>query len=76
MGLFVQVKIDQSKFSTKQARELCARVCPVDALKATEEALVIDGENEDECILCDLCVRNAPQGAVKIVRTYQDWMTR
>ncbi len=76
MGLFVQVKIDQGKFSTKQARELCARVCPVDALKATEEALVIDGENEDECILCDLCVQNAPQGAVKIVRTYQEWMTK
>ena len=74
MGLFVQVKIDQSKFSTRQARELCARVCPVDALKATEEALQIDGENEDECILCDLCIQNAPQGAVKVVRTYQEWM--
>ena len=74
MGLFVQVKIDQSKFSTKQARELCARACPVDALKATEEALLIDGENEDECILCDLCIQNAPEGAVKVVRTYQEWM--
>jgi ferredoxin len=76
MGLFVKVQIDQTKFSTKQARELCARVCPVDALKATEQALVIDGDNEDECILCDLCVQQAPAGAVKVVRTYEEWMQK
>jgi Fe-S-cluster-containing hydrogenase component 2 len=76
MGLFVQVKIDQTKFSTKHARELCARVCPVDALKATEAALEVDGENEDECILCNLCVQQAPHGAVEIVRTYEEWVKK
>ena len=74
MGLFVTVKIDQTKFSTRQARELCARSCPVDALRATETSLEVDAEREDECILCDLCVRSAPEGAVEITRMYAGFM--
>jgi Fe-S-cluster-containing hydrogenase component 2 len=76
VALFVKVKIDQTKFTTQQARELCARVCPVDALKVTDAGVEIDPENEDECILCDLCIRNAPEGAVEVVRTYQEFMPR
>ncbi len=74
MGLFVKVKIDQSKFTTQQARELCVRSCPVDALKAADGAIEIAEENEDECILCDLCVRSAPEGAVQVIRTYEDYL--
>lgn len=76
MGLFVTVRIDQTKFTTRQARELCTRSCPVDALRATETSIEVDAEREDECILCDLCVRNAPQGAVEIIRTYAEFMRR
>lgn len=76
MALFVKVKVDQTKFTTQQARELCARVCPVDALKATEASLEVDAENEDECILCELCVQNAPAGAVEVIRTYQEFMSK
>jgi NAD-dependent dihydropyrimidine dehydrogenase PreA subunit len=74
MGLFVKVKIDQARFSTREARELCARSCPVDALRAGETSLEVDPEAEDECILCDLCVNNAPEGAVEILRTYAEFM--
>ncbi len=76
MGLFVRVKIDRSRFTTQQERELCARSCPVDALKATDVGIEVVEENEDECILCDLCVRNAPAGAVEVVRTYADFLSR
>ena len=76
MGLFVKVKIDQSKFTTQQARELCVRSCPVDAMKATEAGIEVTEENEDECILCDLCIRSAPEGSIQVVRTYQDYMPK
>lgn len=76
MGLFIDIQIDQSKFAGLRERELCARVCPVDALKATEASLDVVAENEDECTFCDLCVQNAPAGAVRIVRTYEPWLAK
>ena len=76
MGMFIQVQIDQSKFATKTEREMCARACPVDALKAEEDGLFIDPENEDECTFCYLCVQNAPEDAVRVVKSYEEWLTR
>jgi len=74
MGLFIEVKIDQSKFATLEERERCARVCPVDALKAEADGLKVDSENEDECTLCYLCQEYAPSGAIRVVKTYQEWL--
>jgi NAD-dependent dihydropyrimidine dehydrogenase PreA subunit len=32
---------------------------------------VVVTENEDECVLCDLCVQAAPPGRVRIVKLYE-----
>ena len=76
MGLFVEVKIDQSQFPTLEMRKKLAAVCPVDALVATEEGLLVNPENEDECTFCDLCVQMAPPGAIRVVKTYQEYLDK
>ena len=76
MGLFVEVKIDQSKLTSLEARRKVASVCPVDALVATEEGLLVNPENEDECTFCDLCVQKAPRGAIRVVKTYQEYLDK
>ena len=47
-------------------------VCPVNIfdLDASGSAVVVE-ENEDECVLCDLCVQAAPQGKVRIIKLYE-----
>jgi NAD-dependent dihydropyrimidine dehydrogenase PreA subunit len=74
MGLFIEIIIDQSKFIDLSMQKYLARVCPVDALIFSESGLYVDEEKEDECTLCNLCIQNAPPGAIKIVKTYQPWL--
>lgn len=76
MGLFVELKIDQTRFATREERERLAGVCPVDAFVVEGDRLVPHPENEDECTFCDLCVQKAPAGAVQVVRSYQEWLAR
>jgi NAD-dependent dihydropyrimidine dehydrogenase PreA subunit len=33
--------------------------------------LEIVEDNLDECVLCDLCIQAAPQGAVEVVKLYE-----
>ena len=75
MGLFVELKIDRSKFASVEEMREVAGVCPVDALVAREDGIAVDPENEDECTFCDLCIRKAPKGAIQVVKTYQDFLS-
>lgn len=76
MGLFVELKIDQSKFATPEERERLAAVCPVDAFVVEDDKLAVHPENEDECTFCDLCVQKSPPGSIEVVKTYQEWLNK
>lgn len=76
MGLFINLKIDQSAFPTLEARQKLAGVCPVDAFVADESGLHAHPENEDECTFCGLCLRKAPQGSLQVVKSYEEWLTK
>jgi len=76
MGLFIELKIDNSKFASVEEMREVAAVCPVDAFLVGEDGLRPHPENEDECTFCDLCVRKAPKGAIQVVKTYQDFLAR
>ncbi|MGE5619580.1 MAG: hypothetical protein ACM3US_10025 [Sphingomonadaceae bacterium] len=76
MGLFIELKIDQTKFASLEEMKAVAGVCPVDALVADEKGLHPHPENEDECTFCDLCIRKAPKGAIQVVKTYQEYLTQ
>jgi len=40
----------------------CEEVCPVEAIKVNDHAVV----NEDECVDCGTCVDECPEGAITL----------
>jgi len=48
-------------------------VCPVDIYAQRDDGtLRIVEENLDECVLCGLCLDASPEGAVKVIKLYDD----
>jgi NAD-dependent dihydropyrimidine dehydrogenase PreA subunit len=56
---YMAVKVDTSKCD---ACGSCAEVCPVEAIKVKDKAVV----NEDECIDCGTCVDECPNDALEL----------
>jgi NAD-dependent dihydropyrimidine dehydrogenase PreA subunit len=72
MSMFIRVEIDDDAASDAELANKLVEVCPVNifAQDASGKAIVV-AENEDECVLCDLCVQAAPPGKVRIVKLYE-----
>ncbi len=72
MPMFVHVEIDQAAATDKELTKKLAEVCPVNIFGvAADGTSVIVEENEDECVLCDLCVQAAPAGQVRVIKLYE-----
>jgi NAD-dependent dihydropyrimidine dehydrogenase PreA subunit len=71
MGVFIQVKIDEKKCLGPEKSGACVRICPVGIFDNKRDKVVIREENEDECILCNLCLDKCPSGAITIGKTYE-----
>ena len=70
--MFVHVEIDADVASDKDLAKKLAEVCPVNIFDIDANgASVIVEQNEDECVLCDLCVQAAPPGQVRIIKLYE-----
>jgi NAD-dependent dihydropyrimidine dehydrogenase PreA subunit len=72
-ALFIAVEVDdQAAADTELARRL-TEACPVDIFAQKPDGnLEIVQQNLDECVLCRLCLDASPEGAVKIVKLYDD----
>ena len=72
MSMFVRVEIDDDAARGKELAKKLVEVCPVNIfdLDASGKAVIVD-ENEDECVLCDLCVQAAPPGKVRVIKLYE-----
>jgi NAD-dependent dihydropyrimidine dehydrogenase PreA subunit len=72
-GLFIAVEVDdQAAADTALAKKL-TEACPVDIYaQAADGTLEIVEQNLDECVLCRLCLDASPDGAVKIIKLYDD----
>jgi NAD-dependent dihydropyrimidine dehydrogenase PreA subunit len=69
-GLFIDVEVDGSvRDDTDVARKL-AEACPVDIFADAGGRVEIVEENLDECVLCELCIRAAPAGTVRVKKLY------
>jgi NAD-dependent dihydropyrimidine dehydrogenase PreA subunit len=69
-GMFIDVQVDDS---LRDDADLAARLeesCPVDIYAARDGRLEVVEENLDECVLCELCVRVAPAGKLRVVKLY------
>ncbi len=71
MPMFVHLEIDPDAAADRELAKKLVEVCPVNifALDADGTAIVVE-ENEDECVLCDLCVQAAPAGRVRVIKLY------
>ena len=72
MSMFIRVEVDPETATDAELAKKLVEVCPVNIfdLDADGKAVVVS-ENEDECVLCDLCVQAAPEGRVRIVKLYE-----
>jgi NAD-dependent dihydropyrimidine dehydrogenase PreA subunit len=69
--MFIRVEIDADAAQDRDLAKKLAEVCPVNIFGVRPDGTSeIIAENEDECVLCRLCVEAAPAGQVRVVKLY------
>ena len=72
MSMFIRVEVDPEAAADAELAKKLVEVCPVNIFDLDADGkVVVVQENEDECVLCDLCVQAAPPGRVRIVKLYE-----
>ena len=71
-GLFIDVEVSEEIRADSELARKLEEACPVDIYAASEAGVDVVEENLDECILCELCVRTAPPGGVRVLKLYDD----
>ena len=71
-SMFIRVEVDPEAAADRELAKKLVEVCPVNIFEVDGDGkAVVVTENEDECVLCDLCVQAAPAGRVRIVKLYE-----
>jgi len=71
-GMFIDVQVDAAVVADSALAKKLVEVCPVNIFRTAKSgALEIIGENLDECTLCDLCIKAAPAGTVRVIKLYE-----
>ena len=72
-GLFIAVDVDDAVAADAELAAKLTEVCPVDIYGQQDGGtLRIVEDNLDECVLCGLCLDASPEGAVKVIKLYDD----
>jgi NAD-dependent dihydropyrimidine dehydrogenase PreA subunit len=72
-GLFIAVEVDDRAAADSALAKKLTEACPVDIYaQSADGTLELFGQNLDECVLCRLCLDASPEGAVKIIKLYDD----
>jgi NAD-dependent dihydropyrimidine dehydrogenase PreA subunit len=69
-AVFIEVDVDASIADDAELAKQLEEVCPVDIFAAEDGHVAIVRSNLDECVLCELCLEAAPDGAVRIKKLY------
>ena len=69
-GVFIDIDVDSSIADDAELATKLAEVCPVDIFTAEGGRVETVAGNLDECVLCELCLDAAPDGAVAIKKLY------
>jgi NAD-dependent dihydropyrimidine dehydrogenase PreA subunit len=69
-GTFIDVELSEETRTDPELAGKLEEACPVDIFAAGDGGTEVVEENLDECILCEMCVRLAPPGAVRVVKLY------
>jgi NAD-dependent dihydropyrimidine dehydrogenase PreA subunit len=69
--VFIDVAVDDTVARDTEIAAKLEEVCPVDIFGTREDgSLEVVDENVDECVLCELCLDAAPDGAVEVKKLY------
>ena len=71
-GLFIDVELSDEVRGDDDLAGKLEEVCPVDIFAKSDGKTAIVEKNLDECILCEMCVKAAPPGGVRVVKLYDD----
>ncbi len=69
-GTFIDVEMTEEVRSDPELAKKLEEGCPVDIYAARDGETEVVEENLDECILCEICVRTAPPGGVRVLKLY------
>ena len=69
-SLFIDVEVDEPVARDAELARKLTEVCPVDIFAARDGRVDVVEENLDECVLCELCVRAAPPGELRVRKLY------
>ena len=72
MSLFIAVNLDLTRCRAGQPCAACVTACPVTIFESRGDLAAVIGVNEDECMLCDLCLERCPTDAIAIHKIYSD----
>jgi NAD-dependent dihydropyrimidine dehydrogenase PreA subunit len=69
-GVFIDVELDDSIRDDAELAQKLEDACPVDIYAARDGRVEVVEENLDECVLCELCVKAAPAGKLRVRKLY------
>jgi NAD-dependent dihydropyrimidine dehydrogenase PreA subunit len=69
-GVFIDVEIDDSITGDAELAKKLEDACPVDIFAAPDGRVEVVEQNLDECVLCELCIKAAPPGTVRVRKLY------
>ncbi len=71
-GIFIAVEVNDAVAGDAELALKLSDACPVNIFAQAEGGVSIVEKNLDECVLCGLCLAAAPQGAVKVIKIYDN----
>jgi len=69
-AVFIEVEVEDSIAGDAELARRLEEVCPVDIFADEGGRVAIVRSNLDECVLCELCLDAAPDGAVRVKKLY------
>ena len=71
-GMFIDVEVDAKVAADQTLAKKLTEVCPVNIFAQEKDGrLRLVEENLDECVLCELCIKAAPAGTVRVKKLYE-----
>ncbi len=69
-GIFIDVEVDESIRGDADLAKRLEDACPVDIYARGDGGVEVVEENLDECVLCELCIKEAPAGKLRVRKLY------
>lgn len=69
-SVFINVEVAEEIRGDAEMAQKLEDACPVDIYANRDGNVEVVEENLDECILCELCVKTAPPGGVRVLKLY------